>query len=348
MTKNDRAIIDKIKKFSHSEELEIDGELKSENAEDPEEKDKQITLMKLFGFKRNNVSRWLQEEDEGICDENKIGFEQLSHFRNYVQSTKFKEIATKKDLLAKFASHLLIKQFEILTGETVEYHLQAVQKLRSKTKKATLFMCQSEAVFISITSPENLHEIIAVLFNPQSSTKEINLSLNQELLLDAINTIESYAYSDGGNFRDVLKIKLFVPTYTVFANIMAGTIEGELVGLIQDDDNVFVEMSDIGKSLVRCEIETQLHQKPAWTALPELPALRMIERLRRNDESLNTAVFDDLVSLVQDAENNDGDWLELLNALLPAVAEAHGNGIADNLRGQFQATFDYLKFENNA
>jgi hypothetical protein len=277
MTKNDRAIIDAIKQFAHSEGLEIEDVM-----------DRNVTVETFFDFSSSAVSRWMKEEISK-CDGNKIGFDQLSHFQKYVQSTKFKKNTREKDLLRKFASHLLVKQFEILTGQSVEKHLRAVNELKFVTK-ATLSMCQS--AFISVTSLENLHEIIATLFNPKSDTKAINLSLNQELLLDAINIIESYAYSDGGNFSDVLTIKLFVPTYTVFADIMAGMIEGELVGFIENEDSVFVEMSDIGKSLVGCEIETQLHQKPAWDELPKSPELRVLKKLQRDGIDVSDIVID--------------------------------------------------------
>jgi hypothetical protein len=182
---------------------------------------------------------------------------------------------------------------EIDVKANVEIAKKEAEIIRIKTTRdACKFVCTSDFVLISITSLENLQEIIATLLNPKSDTKAINLSLNQELLFDAINTIESYAYSDDGNFSDVLTVKLFVPTYTIFADIMAGTIDGEFLGLIQDEDSVFVQMSDIGKSLVRCEIETQLHQKPVWDELPKSPELRLLTKLQRDGVDVSDSVID--------------------------------------------------------
>ena len=204
-------------------------------------------------------------------------------------------------------------------------------------RDACQFICTSDFVFSSITSLEVLHEIIGILFNPQSSIKVINISLNQELLLDAITIIESYAYSDGGNFSDVLTVKLFVPTYTIFANIIAGMSDGELVGFIKNNDNVLVEISDIGKSLVGCEIEAQLHQKAVWDELPKSPELRVLTKLQRDGVDVSDRVIEIVTvryeNTVPYIKGNVFSRLSEIDADLPTdfVKFANDNGLESQL-----------------
>jgi hypothetical protein len=133
-------------------------------------------------------------------------------------------------------------------------------------------------------------------------TKDVNLSLNQDLLVDAVNLIEDYAYGDNGNFSDWLTVRLFIPSYTVFADIVAGGVsDNGIIALIQDEDKVFVPMSDAGKSLVNLEIQLLQQQTPVWS-LTKSPELRVIKKLQRDGADIPDDVFEIVTSRYENAQ----------------------------------------------
>lgn len=272
----------------------------------------------------------LIEELKKIAAKKKIKFRSLeiAQIKNIAESTLKNKLANKSESFIDF--YCLVKMYKAISNDnaleiyetllpTLKCFIE-IKKAEEIQKINTIYsslkcICTCDFVFVSIKSLKNLNEIITTLFDSKSHTKAINLSLNQELLFDAISLIESYAYGNQGNFSDELKIKLFVPKYTVFANLIAGQKDDMLSALIQDEDEQFIEMSDIGKSIVNCEIKVQLHQIPAWEDLPKSPELRLIIKMKRDGVKISDNLLKTVTERYEIQPYKKGNVFERLLAL---------------------------------
>lgn len=270
-----------------------------------------------------------------------IDFECLEKLNNSIKSTW---TSKHHERLKPFIKELLIEQsvFEEQEAKNKTIRQQA-------TIKALGFMSASSSVFMSVMSLDNLEEILKVLFDSsKSSTKELSFMLDQALLPEAIQRIELWAYSpnkngDFSNFTDTLDLKLFVPQYTIFAEMMAGVVDGEFTALIGDEEG-FSPMTTIGKSLLHDEILCMAEQQPEWQLLKN-PNSRALEAILRN-ATLSLELEEYLVQIVLDYEQLNYQPLGTVYGELESLIPDIENTLGETDAGVFEDALEYLKLKN--
>jgi hypothetical protein len=269
-----------------------------------------------------------------------IDFECLEKLNNSIKSTL---TSKHHERLKPFIKELLIEQsaFEEQEAKNKTIRQQA-------TIKALGFMSASSSVFMSVISLDNLEEILKVLFDSKSNTKELSLMLDQARLPEAIQRIELWAYSpnkngDFSNFTDTLDLKLFVPQYTIFAEMMAGVVDGEFTALIGDEEG-FSPMTTIGKSLLHDEILCMAEQHPEWQLLKN-PTARALEAILRN-ATLSLELEEYLVPIVLDYEQLKYQPLVTVYGELKSLIADIENTLGETDAGVFEDALEYLKLKN--
>lgn len=248
MTEDDMQIIERIKNFSHDQNLPIENTLYKDNG----------WISKNFEIDRRDTSKLMKKYRDGICKEPFLTLNTLSILMKNFGKIKGNEGALMQGLATKIFS----EKFEEFHGISIEGCISSLKKLEYEVK--FLHTEDNNPLFICVNSTQSLENILSYLYQ-QNSDIQCDLVLSEELcskkfeiLKQKIIKVIKNNIDNNGLYNDKLNLTYYTSKKSILLNMIGLGVETEnkKCGYVYDE-TVCYELSNWGQNFVYKEYKDE-------------------------------------------------------------------------------------------
>jgi hypothetical protein len=331
VTENDEAIFKFIKEIARKYKDNLESKIKTER-EDWSPR----TIENLFGVPRTTVERKVDiRKNTGVdCGKALIGLTELGFLMAQTQTK------SKYQFLQKHAKELFFGQLYLQNNLEISFD----NNVRKDVKDAGLGFITATQIFTTITSIYKLNQIVIEfknLKNTRLNSKKLYVLVDDVLKDEAIEALKTVF---GLDFEHHFDVQLFVPTYEIFADIIAVYNNNAWSGIISIDNENYYQITEVLAHIIESEIN---ELNDCIFALPKSPVTRKMLHMLELSTEISVDIKAQIMTITeQQYETQICESpvnQEILNILIPEIE----NRLKINLKisqitDELQVTNEYL------
>jgi len=249
MTEDDMQIIERIKNFSHDQNLPIENTLDKDNA----------WISKNFEIDRRDTSKLMKKYRDGICKEPFLTLNTLSTLMKNFGKIKGNDGV----LMQGLATKIFCEKFEEIQGITIEECISNLKKLESEVKFLHV-VDETSPMFICVNSAQALENILSYLYQ-QNNDIQCDLVLSEELCSNKFEILKQKINRSVKNhidrnelYNDKLNLTYYTSKKSILLNMIGLGVETENknCGYVYDETACY-ELSSWGQNFAYKEYKNE-------------------------------------------------------------------------------------------